>query len=186
MRSRMPFTSRPASRVEYCLARVTASSITALGGISPVSSSPRSASSRASSSSTLESESSVPTSGGLLVDAVEDAVHQSSGLPGRILLGEGDGLVDHGARRDLAGVELVDRDAQDVPLDRSEAVGGPARLLGGGGDAPVQLGSVADDRVGNRLRVRVDLALVELAGRPLGDVPLVEERQRGAAGLAAT
>ena len=31
MRSRMPFTSRPASRVEYCLASVTASSITARG-----------------------------------------------------------------------------------------------------------------------------------------------------------
>ena len=39
MRSRMPFTSRPASRVEYRLARVTASSITALAGISPSSSS---------------------------------------------------------------------------------------------------------------------------------------------------
>ena len=92
----MPFTSRPASRVEYCLARVTASSITTLGGISP-------------------------------------------------------------------DVELVDRDPQDVPLDRAEPVGRPARLRGRLGDPAVELRGVADDRGRHRLRVLVDLALVERA-----------------------
>src|SRR5581483_2860860 len=118
-------------------------------------------------------------------DAVEDPVDEPSGLAGRILLREGDGLVDHGAGRDVARVELVDRDAQDVPLDRAEPVGRPAGLGGRLGDAPVELGRVADDRVGDRARVLVDLALVQLAGRALGHVPLVEERERGLAGLPA-
>ena len=37
----------------------------------------------------------------------------------------------------------------------------------------------------DRLRVLVDLALVELARRALGDVPLIEQRERGLARLAA-
>src|SRR5207253_412343 len=69
-----------------------------------------------------------PCSCSLPVDAVEDAVDEPSRLARRILLGEGDGLVDHDTRRDLSRVELVDGDAEDVPLDGAEPVGRPPRL----------------------------------------------------------
>src|SRR4051794_18116096 len=129
------------------------------------SSSARVASSRASSSSARSRESSVelmlpapasakPTlplfvrlrqayaSCSLLVDSVEDAVHQTPRLPRRILLGEGDGLVDDGSGWDLAGVELMDRDPEDVPLDGPEPVGRPPGLGGGLGYPPVDGGNV--------------------------------------------
>ena len=79
----------------------------------------------------------------------------------------------------------MDRDAQDVPLDGAEPVGRPAGLLGCGGDPPVELGRVAHDGSRHVPGVRVDLTLVQLARRPLGDVPLVQERQGGLARLAA-
>src|SRR6185437_3753626 len=58
-------------------------------------------------------------------------------------------------------------------------------LLGRLRDPAVELVGVADDGGGHGLRIRIDLALVELPRRAFGHVPLVEERERGLARLPA-
>ena len=94
-----------------------------------------------------------------------------------------DRLVEHDLVRHLGRVELLDRDAEDVALDRAEPVGRP--LVGRGGDARVELGRVRRHGLGDAPRVLVHLALVQRAERRLGDVPLVEQEHGCAARLAA-
>src|SRR5690349_19543182 len=115
----------------------------------------------------------------LLDDPAENAVHKSSSIFRGVALGKGDGLVDRHLRRHVAAVELEDRHAQDVALEGAEAVGRP--LVGGGGDARVELRVLRDDGLGELERERVDLALVQRGQLLAGDVPLVEEDQRRAA-----
>ena len=78
----------------------------------------------------------------------EDPVDEASGVLGCVPLRECDRLVDRNLCRHVARFELVHRDAQRTPLDRTEAIGGPpvrrvrdalverTRVLGNGlGDA---------------------------------------------------
>src|SRR5205807_1896098 len=74
-------------------------------------------------------------------------------------------------------LELLDADPEDVPFDRAEPVGGPA--LGRLRDRPVELRRPLRDGLGKLARERVDVALVERRERLAGEVPLVEEKERG-------
>ncbi len=58
-------------------------------------------------------------------DAAEDAVDEPRRVLGRVALREHDRLVDRDLARHRLLLELVDADAQDVALERTEPVGGP-------------------------------------------------------------
>src|SRR5262249_44773937 len=73
----------------------------------------------------------------LAMDVAEDRFPGPSSLPGGVLLCKPHRLVDHGRRRNLTCVQLVDGNAEDVPLDGTEPVGRPAGLGGGRGDPAI-------------------------------------------------
>ena len=113
------------------------------------SSSARAASSRASSSSALRQRL-VSAHAPLPHDPPEDPVHQSRRVLGCIPLRERHRLVEHDLDRHLALVELLERDAEDVPLDGAEPVGGP--VVGRGRDPRVELLRVRGHGVREPLR----------------------------------
>src|SRR5436190_15367647 len=117
--------------------------------------------------------------GSLLRDAAEDAIYEAPGVLGGVALRERNGLVDRHLERHLAAVELEDREPEDVPLQRAEPVCGP--LVGGLRDAPVELLAPLDDGFGELARVVVDLPFEERGELATGDVPLVQEHERGPA-----
>src|SRR6202011_1665779 len=117
-------------------------------------------------------------------DPAQDAVDESPRVLGRIPLRQGHGLVDRDLERDAPEIQLVSRQPQDVALDGAEAVRRPA--LRRRGDPSVELLHPRGDGLGGFARERVHLALVERGERLPGHVPLVEEKERGSAGGAAT
>ena len=97
---------------------------------------------------------------------------------------KGDRLVDRDLVRHVAAVELVDRDPQRASLDDAEPVGRPA--LGGSGDPLVELGGAcaAVSSASSRAHGSISPAYCEPISAP-GEIPLVEQEERLAAGLAA-
>src|SRR5262249_47656091 len=108
---------------------------------------------------------------------------QPRSILGCIALRKCDRLVEDDLDRHLALVELLQCDAQDVALDRTEPIRGP--VVGRGRDAGVEVGSVVGHRLAELPRVVVHLTLVERPERAARDVPLEEHEDRGASGLAA-
>src|SRR5581483_8113179 len=116
-------------------------------------------------------------------DPTEDPVDELRCVHGRIPLRERDRLVEDDLHRHLALVELLERDAEDVALDRAEPVGGP--VDGRLGDPRVELVRARGDGLREALRVRVDVTLVERTEGLAGDVPLEEDEDGRAARLPA-
>src|SRR5204862_279134 len=83
---------------------------------------------------------------------------------------------------DASLVQLVGRDAEDVPLDGAEAVGRP--LLRGLGDVAVELVDSRRHGLGRLARELVDLALIQRGKRLPRYVPLVEQEERRATRVA--
>src|SRR5262249_27480218 len=129
--------------------------------------------------------SSLPSPGCFLPDdSPEDPVHEPRRVLCRIALRERNRFVDRDLVRNLVAVELVDRDAEDVPLDRAESLGRPS--FGRVSDAAVELRRVCRDLLGSRPRPLVDVPLVEGGERLARHVPLIEEEERRPpSGLAA-
>src|SRR5436190_3418523 len=111
-------------------------------------------------------------------DPSENPVHQPSCLLSRVPLRECDSFVDDDLERDACLLELVGRDAEDVPLDGAEPVGRP--LLRGLGDAAVELVDARRHGFGRLARELVDLALVQRGQGLARHVPLVAQGERRA------
>src|SRR6185437_13642244 len=113
----------------------------------------------------------------------ENPVHEPARLLCRIALGECDSFVDCHLERHTSFVELVGREAKDVPLDSAEPIGRPA--FGGSGDPIVEIDHPGGYGLGCFPRKLVDLAFIERRERLAGHVPLVEQEERGPAGGSA-
>ena len=96
----------------------SASRSTASSSDSQPSSFRRSSSSRSTCSSHVHARS-------LSGDRAEDAVHEPARVLGRVALRQRDRLVDRHLERDRTFFELVDADAEDVPLQRAELLRRP-------------------------------------------------------------
>src|SRR5262249_54085008 len=121
--------------------------------------------------------------GGPAGQRAQDPVHEPPCVLGCIPLRQRDCLVDHRFERDRTLIELVDAEAKDVPLECPELACRPVSR--DGRDARVERLRVGGDRFGETAGELVDLALVVGAERLAGQVPLVEEEERRAAGCAA-
>src|SRR5262249_8021252 len=103
----------------------------------------------------------------------EYPVHELARIPRRVPLRKRHRLVDRHLLWDVARLELVDRDAEDVALDDAEPVGGPAvRAVR---DAPVEVRRL---RLHGRNRRARELVRVGLELELSREVPLVEREQR--------
>src|SRR6476646_6783269 len=89
----------------------------------------------------------------------ENPVHEPARLLCRIALGECDSFVDCHFERHTSFVELVCREAKDVPLDSAEPIGRPA--FGGSGDPIVEIDHPGGYGLGCLPRKLVDLAFIE-------------------------
>jgi hypothetical protein len=130
----------------------------------------------------------------ILADAVEDAVDERPRVRGRVALAELDRLVDHDLRRHVRAVlELVDRHAQDVAVDRGHALDVPVaghrrearvgRLARAPGSDHEPLRELGELLVLGRLREEcVDLREDLVAAQ----IELVEELHREFSGERAT
>ncbi len=116
-------------------------------------------------------------------DAGEDAVDEPRRILRRVALRQYHGLVDRDLARHRLLLELVHADAQDIALERPEAVGRPVRRRGR--DAEVERRGPRCDRLRERAREVVGLAFEERRELLPGEVPLVEKEQRLAASSLA-
>src|SRR3954467_4852535 len=116
-------------------------------------------------------------------DAPKDAVYEARRVVGGVALGQRDRFVDRNFIGYLVPVELVERNPEDVALDRAEAIGRPPFRRGG--DPLVELGRSCRYGVGGLTSEPIDLAFVEGRQGLPRDAPLVEEEERGPTGCAA-
>src|SRR5581483_8898496 len=173
-----------ARRARCSSASISRASSASSCSTSRASSGSSAASSRASSASAFVSDSSALMSRGLLsLDPTQDAVHKPGGVVGCIALRERHRLVDRDLGRDLAPLELVDRDPQRAPLDDAEPVRRPPFRRRR--DALVEGGGVGGRLLRERPRPRIDLPRVLGADLLAGQIPLVEQEESLASRLPA-
>src|SRR5947209_15356853 len=106
-------------------------------------------------------------------DGTEDSVDEARRLRSAQLLRRLDRLVDRDLVGDVVAMQkLEQRDAQDAPLERRDAVERPALRVTR--DQRVELAARAIGPLDERARERSRAGRYELSERPSGHLPLIE------------